>query len=155
MQAARSVGQRWLVRVATLAAALFAPAAVGAQTTTGAIRGYTRDAAGAPIEGAQITARNLQMNVSRNTLSNASGFYNVPGLRPGAYEVTIRRIGFGPQTRQVQVQIGQTIDVDVQLSQTATAIQGVTVTATTAQETRTSEVGTNVSRDQIQNLPNF
>lgn len=156
MRNARTVGRHWLVRVVTLAALAWAPVSiVGAQTTTGAIRGYTRDPAGTPIEGAQITARNLQMNVSRNTLSNASGFYNVAGLRPGAYEVTIRRIGFGPQTRSVQVQIGQTIDVDVQLSQTATAIQGVTVTATAAQETRTSEVGTNVSRDQIQNLPNF
>ena len=159
MRSATTLGRRWLVRTVALPALMLAvwSAGGGAQTTTGAIRGYTRDPAGAPIEGAQITTRNVQMNVSRNTLSNASGFYNVAGLRPGAYDVTIRRIGFAPQTRAVQVQIGQTLDLDVQLSQTATAIQGVTVTATTTatQETRTSEVGTNVSRDQIQNLPNF
>lgn len=157
MRSATTLGRRWLSHTITLPALTLAvwSAGVGAQTTTGAIRGYTRDPAGAPIEGAQVTARNIQMNVSRNTVSNAAGFYNVAGLRPGAYEVTIRRIGFAPQTRSVQVQIGQTLDVDVQLSQTATTLQSVVVTATTAQETRTSEVGTNVSRDQIQNLPNF
>src|SRR5690242_8605424 len=146
-----------VVRALTLGAAVlvtFATSAAG-QTTTGAVRGYARDQAGAPIEGAQITARNVQMNVPRNTVTNASGFYNVAGLRPGAYDVTIRRIGFSPQTRSVQVQIGQTIDLDVQLTPAATTLQGVTVTAAAVQETRTSEVGTNVTRDQLQNLPNF
>ncbi|HEY7235610.1 MAG TPA: TonB-dependent receptor [Gemmatimonadaceae bacterium] len=151
-----SLGRLCFVRAASLSVALLAsPRLVLAQTTTGALRGYTRDAVGAPIDGAQIVARNLQMNVSRNTLSNSDGFYNIAGLRPGAYEVTVRRIGFSPQTRAVQIQIGQTQDLDVQLTQTATTLQGVVVTATTAQETRTSEVGTNVTRDQIQNLPNF
>jgi hypothetical protein len=157
MPTVRAIGRRSLVRVVALAAALIAasPALIAAQTTTGAIRGYTRDAAGAPIEGAQVTARNIQMNVSRNTVSNASGFYNVAGLRPGAYEVTIRRIGFSPRTSSVQVQIGQTLDLDVQLAQSAATLQTVSVTAAAVQETRTSEVGTNVTRDQLQNLPNF
>jgi len=73
-----------VVRALTLGAAVlvtFATSAAG-QTTTGAVRGYARDQAGAPIEGAQITARNVQMNVPRNTVTNASGFYNVAGLRP-------------------------------------------------------------------------
>ena len=153
----RSTGRPWFVLLFALAVlpVPLLPGGVHAQTTTGAIRGYVRDPGGAPVTEAQVSARNVSMGVTRNTLTNASGFYNIAGLRPGQYEMTIRRIGFGPQTRNVQVMIGQSQDLDVQLAQTATTLQAVVVQAAAGQEVRTSEVGTNVTREQIQNLPNF
>lgn len=132
-------------------------AVVEAQTTTGSVRGYVRDPAGAPIAGAQVTARNVQLGASRTTTSNDNGFYSLAGLRPGSYELSVRRIGLAPQTRAATVQIGQTESFDFRLGETATQLSTVTVTATAdaASRTRTSEVGTNVSREQIENLPTF
>jgi carboxypeptidase family protein/TonB-dependent receptor-like protein len=132
-----------------------APSWVLGQTTTGSIRGYVRDPSGAPVGDAQVTARSVDMGASRNTTANVSGFYNLGGLRPGAYQLTYRRIGFGAQTRNARVLIGQAIELDVQLAQTAATLQAVVVSGTVGVETRTSEVGTNVTREQIQDLPLF
>jgi hypothetical protein len=54
------------------------------------------------------------------------------------------------------VQIGQTTDLNVQIAEQSVQLATVTVQATTTQQTsRTSEVGANISREQIANLPNF
>lgn len=151
----RLLARAMLLPIAAATAPTLAPSAVlEAQTTTGSIRGYIRDEGGVPAAGATITARNLQLNVSRSTTANESGFYNLAGLRPNQYEVSVRRIGLAPQTRPLAVQIGQTHVLDFQLNAAATQLSTVQVVAApTATETRTSEVGTNISRDQIENLP--
>jgi len=136
-----------------LAASVAVPAR--AQTTTGDIRGYVRGDNNVPIPDAQVGARHTSMGLTRGTITNASGFYTIAGLRPGEYELTIRRIGFTPQTRTVTVAIGQTITVDASMQQAATALAPVAITAATTETARTSEVGTNVSPEQIQRLPNY
>ena len=137
------------------AAALLPTAAIHAQTTTGNVRGYVRGEGGEPLPSAQVVARNVQLGVSRATTTNDNGFYNLPGLRPATYELSVRRIGSSPQTKVITVGIGQTLSYDFQLGQAVTQLAAVTVTGRSeaAAETRTSEVGTNVSREQIQNLP--
>lgn len=127
-----------------------------AQTTTGNIRGYVTGSGGTPVSDAQVVARLLATNETRGTTTNASGFYYLAGLRPGSYELTVRRVGVSPQTRPVTVQIGETLDLNVSTSEVATTLEAVqVVSARTGTETRTSEVGTNISREQISNLPNF
>ena len=68
----------------------------------------------------------------------------------------MRRVGFSPQVRQIQIQIGQTVDQNVSLAEQAVQLSAVTVQESAVQgTTRTSEVGTNISRQQIADLPNF
>jgi hypothetical protein len=153
-RAAYRANPRWLLAGALAMLATIAGPAT-AQTTTSTIRGYVRAGNAAPITDAQIAARSLELNQTRSVVTNASGFYSIPGLRPGRYEVTIRRIGFAAQTRAIDVPIAQTVTLDVQLQDAATQLSTVTVTATASQTAQTSEVGTNVSREQIQNLPTF
>src|SRR5215211_9538609 len=112
-----------------------------AQTTTGGIRGYVRGPNATVITDAQISARNVELNQTRAALTNSSGFYNIPGLRPGRYDVTVRRLGFTAQSRAIDVPIAQTVTLDVQLQDAATQLSTVTVTATASQTAQTSEVG--------------
>lgn len=145
-------------RLALPAAALaLTSVAVEAQTTTGAVRGYVTGAGQAPLASVTVAARNLDNNQTRGTQTNASGFYFLGGLRPGRYELTARRVGMSPATRSITVAIGQTLDVPLTLQDATVTLETVTVTATdvAAERTRTSEVATNVSREQIENLPNF
>lgn len=145
-----------LARAASLAVAFFAATAsvASAQTSTGSIRGYVRGPGDVPMPGAIISARHTEMNTTRAANSNDAGFYNLPGLRPGTYELTARRLGAAPQTRTVRVLIGQTLDFDFELAETAVTLTAVQVTADlVAQETRTSEVATNVTQAQIEKLP--
>ena len=127
-----------------------------AQTTTGNIRGYVTGPGNAPVSDAQIVARLTATNETRGTTTNASGFYYLGGLRPGSYELTVRRVGVAPQTRPVTLRIGETLDLNVSTTDVATTLETVqVVSARTGTETKTSEVGTNISRQQISNLPNF
>ena len=150
---------RWLVGAAVVAA-LVGLGGIGntaeAQTATSNLRGYVTGPGGAPLADAQVMARELTTNQTRGTITNASGFYYAGGLRPGAYEVSLRRVGFAPQTRTVQLPIGETVDLNFSTEQVATQLAAVEVQGTRGgTTTRTSEVGTNISREQIDNLPNF
>lgn len=142
---------RWLLAT-TLAVAL--PwASVEGQTTTGIIRGHVADESGSPVPEVTIIARSAEFGAERQAMTNASGSYAMPGLRPGVYELTVRRIGFQAQSQTVQLLIGQTLTVDFRLDPAATQLSAVVVTAAPQSETRTSEVATNITREQIQDLP--
>ena len=147
----RALGRSILL--ASLALTAWVPLA--AQTSTGAIRGYVRNPTGTPIGDVQVVARDSAMGLTRGAVTSATGFYNIAGLRPGTYLLTARRIGLTPQARSVQVLIGQTHTADFAISEAAVQLQAVvsTATATAVTETRTSEVAMNVTRQQIDNLP--
>ncbi len=127
---------------------------VHAQTSTGTLRGrITAAVGGAPITDAEIQATNVSTGAKRGTTSKEDGAYVIPGMIPGVYNVVVRRIGSGAQTRQVVVQVGATQLENFALTQQAVQLQGVSVTAAPAVETRTSEVATNITPAQLQNLP--
>jgi hypothetical protein len=140
-----------LVLLLALAFATTSPAL--AQTATSSLRGYARDAQGNAIAGAEVSVRSLETNQRRSTTTGETGYYFLGGLRPGPYELSLRRIGFEPQNRDVRLLIGQTQDINFNLAERAVMLSGVEVRSTVATETRTSEVATNVTREQIDNLP--
>lgn len=133
--------------------ALVLPFTLTAQTTTGTVRGQVKSPDGATVAAADIEARNTETGVTRTTATRGDGSYIMPGLVPGTYEITARAIGSAPQRRQVVVQIGATQIVDFTLQAGAVELTAVTVEAASAVETRTSEVATNVSAAQIEDLP--
>lgn len=142
--------------LSALAALAVTAGPVVAQTSTGTIRGYVTVAGVTPVPEAMVTARDVQTNQARTVRTNANGFYSMSGLRPAPYELIVRRVGMGPQSRTITLPIGQTVDANFQMTETAVTLAEVQITAsTTTAETRTSEVATNVSREQIENLPSF
>jgi hypothetical protein len=126
---------------------------VVAQTSTGAVRGFVRSDTGEPVAGAEVRARDVATNAARSTLTTAAGFYYLAGLQPGEYELTADMIGFGRVAEMVRVQVGQTLDANLNLAVEALQLAGLRVVASPGQETRTSEVASNVTREQIDNLP--
>jgi outer membrane receptor protein involved in Fe transport len=145
---------RWLERaVVGLALVVLSAGAVEAQNTTGTIRGTVTGANGAGVADAQISARNVESGVVRNTTSRDAGLYVLPGLAPATYDMTVRRIGTTAVTRRVVVQIGAVQIQNFSLVEQATQLERVLVSATPERETRTSEVATNVSEEQISKLP--
>jgi hypothetical protein len=124
-----------------------------AQTSTGSIRGYVTDSTGAPITGARVVAVNTQTSAQREVTTQNNGFYAILGLVPTVYDVTARQIGRAPQKVHVQVLIGEVFPLDFRLAASAVQIEAVTVLAAAGVETRTSEVATNVTQAQINNLP--
>ena len=85
---------RVVARLLGLAFAVLPLARAGAQTSTSNLRGYVTGAGGAPVADVQVAARAVDINQTRGAITNASGFYYIGGLRPGRYEITMRRVGF-------------------------------------------------------------
>src|ERR1041384_5761929 len=142
----------WLGILGVLTLAFGSGAA--AQTSTGTIRGYIKDQNGAPLGGADVQAKNVETGAVRTATSNTDGAYILVGLVPASYDLTARHIGNAPQAQRVVVQIGATASVDFALTAGAVTLETVTVTAAAPTvEMKTSEVATNVTQQQINNLP--
>ena len=150
-----SIRRRWLGwGLALSGLCVLGAGTAAAQTTTGTIRGYVKDQNGVALSAADITARNVQTGVSRTATSSTEGAYIIVGLVPGTYEITARHIGNTPQARRAEVQVGATLLADFTLQAGAIEVAGVTVEAAAPTiETRTSEVATNVTPQQITSLP--
>jgi hypothetical protein len=126
---------------------------VDAQSVTGSIRGRVVNETGAAVGSAEVVARNAATGASRSTLSTAAGAYMLVGLHPGTYEVTVSMLGYAAQPRTVRVLIGQSLSVDLQLTPQAIQLEGITVVGSRVIETRTPEVATNVTQEQLAALP--
>lgn len=126
---------------------------LSAQTSTGSIRGYVTDSSGNPIVGGRVVAVSVLTSTPREVATQARGFYAMPGLVPGEYDVTARQIGMTPRKVRVRVLIGEVYPLDFKLAPSAVQLEAVTVAAPVGVETRTSEVATNVTAQQIQALP--
>ncbi len=83
-----------LLLLIALVGFLFLPATSQAQITRGAISGTVRDATGAVVPGAVVTATNVDTNIGRTSVSDAQGFYRIPALEPGVYLVKAELSGF-------------------------------------------------------------
>ncbi|HEY5722540.1 MAG TPA: TonB-dependent receptor [Allosphingosinicella sp.] len=154
-------------RLALLATSLLATTPAMAQLSTATIRG-TVSSGESGVAGATVTATNVETGEVRTAATGADGSYNLTGLRPGTYDISFTPSGGEAIVRRVIVSVGQTASLDADTGANSTSIddQGATapgsaaagstdifVTATRLVEVKTSEVATNVSRDQIENLP--
>src|ERR1700753_2025167 len=61
---------------------------------TGSITGAIRDASGGSVPEARITVESIEKGGERSTFSDAQGFYSVPELLVGHYNVSVQKSGF-------------------------------------------------------------
>jgi hypothetical protein len=135
-----------------LALGLAAPPPSVAQITTATIQGTVSDDTGV-LPGATITAQETQSGVTQTAVTNSGGYFTLAGLRPGTYEIRVTMDQYKPQARTVQVLVGQTSTVDFRVSSALAFTEDVTVVGTRLVDTRTSEITTNVTEDQLRHLP--
>ncbi|MGI8499475.1 MAG: carboxypeptidase regulatory-like domain-containing protein [Gemmatimonadaceae bacterium] len=126
-----------------------------AQTGTAGLRGHVYGTQSEPVSEVQVMLRNPASGFARGALTNADGFYNIAAVPPGTYGVRVQRIGFTPQDRTVRLQVGENATVDFTISTATVQLATVAVTATTAPtvDIRSTEVATNITTQQIQDLP--
>jgi hypothetical protein len=135
-------------------ALLIAATTVFAQTsTTATLRGKVTNDAGNPIANAEINAVGTATGFVKTVTSRTDGTYLLAGLTPGTYNIVVAAGSFEPRTEVVTVLVGQSVDLDFKVSTTAVLKESITVVANQAVETRTSEIATNVTTQQIENLP--
>ncbi len=120
---------------------LAAPIGLHAQAATGTVRGKVTEASTQRgLADAQIQVVGTRVGA----ISQATGDYTLVNVPTGARVIQIRRIGFQPVNRTVQVIAGSTVTVDAALSVSAINLSEVVVTGT-ASPTERRRVGTSIA----------
>ncbi len=122
---------------------------------TGAqLNGTVRDVTGSVVPNAGVILRNLDTNRPYSSTADASGYYIVPNVPPGTYELKVISTGFEPHVQSgVQLTVGQTATLNVALSvQGRREVVDVTVETPPIEPTRT-ELSSVIETQQIASLP--
>ncbi len=130
---------------------IIGPSALGQVAT---ITGRVTDPTGAVVPGAEVTARSIETSLTSTTLTTSEGYYTLPGLAPGRYELTVAKAGFIPVRQTgLQLAVQQVARMDITLT-----VGGVTETITVHAQTpllesESSAVGQVIGNRQVTELP--
>src|SRR6266446_5258742 len=97
-----------------------------AQVTGATISGTITDASGGVIVGAEISVRNTATGINRNTTTDSAGFYTVPNLNPGPYEVKVTARGFTTALQSnltLAVGAQQQLNIPMKVGETSQTVQ--------------------------------
>ena len=147
--------RRWLRAWAVLALLLMAVTTMAmAQLDTGSISGTVLDPSGAVVHGARIDATETGTNTNYSTVSSNTGYYVLPSVRTGTYQLKVTADGFKTSViNGVIVAIGTSSAHDVQLTVGATS-ESIGVTAgTETLESESSDMDVSVQQEQVRDLP--
>jgi hypothetical protein len=108
------------------------------------VRGTVTNESGRPLEQAQVTLD--PQGANRQVRTDAEGRYSFLGVGPGAHTVRVIRVGFGPETRSVEVGTSN-VTVDIILRR----VQALDPVAVVAK--RTGLYGTVISEDSLLPVP--
>ncbi len=121
--------------------------------TLGTITGEVRDATGGVVPGVTVTVVNKATNATRTTSSNVAGLFDFPALPPGSYSVKSELSGFKTATREIELQVQQTVRVNFTL-ELGTISEMATVTGVSPLvETSNATIGTVIENRRIVELP--
>jgi hypothetical protein len=143
------------VRGAALLLAIFAPGIAWAQTSNGTLVGSVVDPSGAVIPKATVSAISSQYGQPHETHTDSIGTYRLESLQPGTYSVTITASGFETITVTavaINGSLTTTINGNLKL---ATAQETIEVEATAAEaiDTQSGQLGENLTRQEVAELP--
>src|SRR5579863_3494093 len=65
-----------------------------AQVAGATLSGTVTDQSGAVLPQASVAGKNIATGITRTSISSSAGFYTLPNLLPGVYEVTVTAQGF-------------------------------------------------------------
>ncbi len=116
--------------------------------------GTVKDTSGAVIAGAVVTGVNRDTKVEYGGKTNAEGYYAIPFVEPGTYDVVVEMAGFRKVTSAgVVVTLNLAVRTDVALS-VGSSTEAVTITAETpALSTDDAVIGETITTKQVENLP--
>jgi hypothetical protein len=147
-------GAVWALALSFCLFALSLAAPVRGQQATATITGTVTDATGAAVQGATVTARDVDRGTFWPTTTNADGAYNLPHLSVGTYDLTVEAKGFAKELREpFTLVLNQVARVDFQLK-LGQVTQTIQVTeAPPLLQTDSTELGTLIDSHAVTTLP--
>ncbi len=135
----------------------FVQVPIFAQAASGTLAGQVMDQQGAAIAGAEVRVVDTTSGSRRLASSNDAGHYILVSIPPGTYDVTIVKDGFtSSKLSNQKIDVGGvlTLDVTLAVGATTTTLE-VKANATAELQTLNSTVGTTITNDSLNLLPNL
>lgn len=129
----------------------------GQATSTSSVIGQVTDQQGAAVPGTQVTLIDNATNAQQVSSTNPDGRYAFVNVNPGAYTLVFTKTGFSTsRVESQQVEVGTTLTVNstLQIGSTNTTVEVQAVVGAELQ-TSSASVGTTISGQAIQALPNL
>jgi carboxypeptidase family protein len=141
-------------RTGVVLAVLLLPGLLFAQSFRGSIHGSVRDATGALLAGARVTAKNNATGLVREAQTGADGGYVMAELPVGVYVVTVEAAGLSPVAQNVVVNVGLDTTADFDVTEVRKHVESITVTEAAPLVDATRDVlGEVVDRKLVGDLP--
>ena len=125
-----------------------------AQLPTGSILGVAKDSSGGVLPNVSVTVTNLDTGLKRVVMTGDDGYYRVPELPVGRYEVRAEHPGFKVETRTgITLEVTQQAVINLDF-QVGTAEQQVVVNAEAPMvNTQDATLGGTVNETKMTELP--
>ncbi|HTM17792.1 MAG TPA: carboxypeptidase regulatory-like domain-containing protein [Terracidiphilus sp.] len=124
-----------------------------AQSNYAVVRGSVFDPQHHAVPGAHIHANDAATGAKREVVSNATGLYEIAGLQPGIYTLTVDGHGFAETQQTIELEVGQQSTIDLQL-RVSSDKQTVNVEASgELLKTQDASVGAVVDQKSVDSLP--
>ncbi len=116
--------------------------------------GTVTDQSGSVVPGAKVTGTNVDTKVIYTGTTNEEGFYSIPFVAPGTYNVTVEASGFPKvSTNGVIVTINLSVRTDVVLKIGSTASEVNVSASTPTLSTDDALLGETVDSEKVHDLP--
>jgi hypothetical protein len=134
--------------------ALAAPRVIDAQVSGGSVTGTVRGESDAAIPGVRVSLTDVATSVVRTVTTDTDGFYGMPDLPPGNYEMTVSAPGFVTQVwtgLAIAVGAERVLNIALRAGSPETVVRRVARGAIVSQPS--AAVGGNVNASTVRNTP--
>jgi hypothetical protein len=120
----------------------------------GTISGFVRDPTGAVLPRASVTAISSEQQLTRSTLSDDTGFYNLLAMPPGTYQISAEAPGFEKQVQTgVRLTVSESLRLDITLKIGPVQNEVVVTSQATLVNTTNQTLSGLVDDRRVQDLP--
>src|SRR5579859_2993999 len=130
-----------------------APGAFG-QSNYAVVSGTVTDPQQGPVAGAAVALTSNETHAERRVTTNAQGIFQITGILPGEYNLSVTGSGFAQLMHALRLEVGQQLDLNFSLKLASTS-DVITVDSTAAEVLHATDasVGEVVEPESIRELP--
>ncbi|HXN74763.1 MAG TPA: TonB-dependent receptor [Candidatus Acidoferrales bacterium] len=144
----------WLSAILAIAILFISAVPTWSQTSVASLNGTVLDESGGTVAGASISLREMDRNTMYYATSDQSGYYAIPNLPPGRYELKAEFKGFSKYTQTGRIlSVGETATVNITLKVEAHGEEVIVSTEAPTIEPTKTEISQVIDTKQINDLP--
>jgi Carboxypeptidase regulatory-like domain len=142
------------IQLSLFAVLLLTASTANSQSNYASLSGTVVDPHEKVVAGCTVQLTSASTGASRQATTNDLGIFQISGLLPGDYVLSIQSTGFAPLSQELKLEVGQAMTVDLTLRVAAVStVVDVRTDTVNLLKTSDASVGEVVEPTSVQNLP--